>query len=337
MHKVNIEWLTNRLPVIETIRLRSEPDYYGASHAIAAHLGFKAPPRSFAHWMHGWAMDEDIEDPHEISFRGEPNDVVLVATQTQAYKLKEFGYQKAFAIGMPFIYGRDELHIERKPSSLLVMPSHSSKFSDHSANQEQYAQEIFSLKDHFSDIVVSLHGSCVERNLWIPALQKYNLPWIVGASIEDKNALARMHRIFQSFEFMTTNSMGSHILYASYLGCKVSIFGSYYGMEVKSYQHDPWYQIYPHILKKQITFFKEDNIRKVFPWLFVHPKDASLNTLWAYDKLGCENKLFCQDIAKLLGWTPLAQAKGYTLLISKILNEQGMIGYLKSKMGGDKD
>jgi hypothetical protein len=326
------QWIQEVLPPIEKIRLRSEPDYYGISHIIANKLGLDKPPRSFAYWMHGWAVEKNITHPRDISYGGNREDTILVTTKEQEMTLKEFGYQKAVAVGLPFIYCEKWPQITRRENTLLVMPNHSSAFADHSANQEKYIQEISSLRRYFSKVVVSIHGTCAQKGFWISSLEKYKIPWLVGASTEDKNSLQRMHNLLASFEYMTTNTLGSHVLYSSYLGCKTSIYGQYYEIARKDFIEDPWYKKNPVLLDKHLQLFEERNIRSIFPWFFCHPQQAPSCQEWAKDLIGEKNKVTPQRISELLGWSIRQQVKGYSKLAFEIWREQGLIGYFKGKL-----
>lgn len=316
---MDTQWLQNILPPIEKIPLRGEPDYYGISHLIAEKIGLSKPPRSFAYWMHGWPIDPNVTYPRELVSGGTRHDVVLVATQEQEAILRNFGYTQVTAAGMPFIYAESNPDTKRQPDSLLVMPNHSSKFSKLSVDQESYIREIAALKKDFSSVVVSLHGSCVERNSWVPTLERYNISWIVGASTNDKNALRRMHTIFKSFEYVTTNIIGSHILYASYLGCKVFFYGQFSKTRKIDYLREPYYKKNPEILDKRMLFARKENYEKLFPWLFVHPSQAVCNQPWAANLIGEVNKREAPEIAMLLGWSRQRQLMGYAGLTAKVV------------------
>jgi hypothetical protein len=328
---MDTQWLQNILPPIEKIPLRSEPDYYGISHLIAEKIGVPKPPRSFAYWMHGWPIDPNVTYPRELVSGGTRRDAVLVATQEQEAILKNFGYTQVTAAGMPFIYAESDPHVERQPNSLLDMPNHSSKFSKLSADQENYVREIVFLAKDFSSVVVSLHGSCVENNCWIPTLEKHGIPWIVGASINDKNALKRMNTIFKSFEYVTTNAMGSHILYASYLGCKTSFYGQFNNMSKADYSREPYYKKNPKILEKRTLFACKKNYEKLFPWLFVHPSQAVCNYPWAANLIGAVNKREASEIARLMGWSRQRQLMGYAGFVTKPLQNPSLIKNLVSR------
>src|SRR4030081_3285063 len=109
----NIDWVTRRLPKIEKILLRNEPDYYGASYLIAAQLGKADPPRNLvATWTHGCLHASPVPYVRQLVQCGGPEDSHLVATYAQVRILKQFGFANATAVGMPFIYA-DAVNVER--------------------------------------------------------------------------------------------------------------------------------------------------------------------------------------------------------------------------------
>ncbi|OUC13631.1 MAG: hypothetical protein B0A82_16405 [Alkalinema sp. CACIAM 70d] len=312
----SIEWLTKRLPPIERIRLRSEPDYYGISHLIAQAVDRPKPPRSFAHWLHGWIYTDPITHPRELTFWGEPQDTILVVNQEQVQILQEFGFQQVHAAGLPFIYGN--LHtVNRQAQTLLVMPSHSSAYTDQQVNQEEYVKHILQWKTEFSDIVFCIHGSCVERGYWIPVLDHYQIPWIIGATTDDRNALIRMNIIFRSFDCVTSNVIGSHIAYAAYSGCRVSIDGKYASPQMSEFQHDPWYRLYPELLQKHLEIFHETQIRQRFPQFFVSPMKATSHEAWGRQTVGSNYQKTPEELVPLLGWRPKQQISGYTTRVTR--------------------
>jgi hypothetical protein len=312
------EWLTQILPPIQQIRLRSEPDYYGMSSLIARDLGYPWVPRSFAQWLHGWIFTTPITNPREITFWGNPTDRILVTTDNQVQQLRSFGYENVYAAGLPFIYGNRN-PVTRQPNSLLVMPSHSSAYTEQLVNQEDYIQFILKFRSDFEHIMFCLHGSCVEKKYWIPVIEKYKLPWIIGASTNDRNALIRMNRILRSFSNMTTNVMGSHVAYAATAGCRISIAGDYASPQAEEYQNDPWYDQYPDLLKKHIVLFHETEIRQRFSPFFRLPLDGETHVQWGEEQVGMSCQRSPKDLSQILGWTPFQQLQGYTDRITQKL------------------
>jgi hypothetical protein len=205
-----IDWVLNNLPPFHEIRLKGEADFYGISHLIASKINKKLPSRSFSTWTHGWLFPEKIIRLEQLLFYEGTFKTHLVANQSQVESLKKFGVNNSKAVGLPFIY-LDKLQISRKENSLLVMPPHSLPYTEHNWNQKKYVEEICTLKPNFSTIVACLHSSCIDKGYWTKEFTDAGIPYIIGASINDKNALLRMKTIFSSFDYMTTNTLGSHI------------------------------------------------------------------------------------------------------------------------------
>lgn len=329
-----IQQLKDNLPPIIPIKLRNEADYYGISHIIADELKLDRVPRSFAHWTHGWIYAEPITSSREINCWAKPKDVVLVATQKEVDLLNREGYSKAHAVGMPFLYTKNQT-VQRYPRSLLVMPAHSGSQSSIEADEKAYIQKLLEIRSDFSELVACIHSSCVVNNYWIPSLEKAGIPWILGASVFDRNSLQKMRTIFQSFDYMTTNTIGSHIPYASYCGCKVSIY-SYSRFTPASWERDPWYQKNPDLLWKQYEMCHEDVLAQRFPQFFKSPIDATTNQEWAKQVLGEENRRSPETIAKRLGWQRSDQIVGYLQHYFKTLwdgdRRQTLIKNLYSKI-----
>ena len=287
------------MPEEEDFRVRCEADLYGVSCFIASKLHLPFVPMSLKGWRHGWVYD--LKYPEQITL-GSKADGFLVALKEHELFLKKYGIN-AIAVGMPFIYVDENKEIKRMPNSLLVMPIHTLAYTSHSMNEYNYIQQISKLKKDFDLIVVCIHAECYKKNYWIDACNAFDLPYIKGASLRDKNSLIRMRRLFNSFEYMTTNHIGSHILYATFCGCKVSIYGNYYEYNKKDFLCDPFYKKYPHILDHNLYIGSEDYVKRKFPQFFVFPKDAKPMEEWANEEIGLQYKKSYLGIASLLGWT----------------------------------
>lgn len=304
-----ITWLLDRLPPVDRVWRRSEPDFYGASYLIAQRLGRKKPPISFAAWRHGWLHLDPIIHPRLIAM-GTPKTLNLVATDRQVEILRKFGWPKSVAVGLPFIYG-DILKLDAKPNSLLVMPGHTLPYTDHQWDQKTYVDQIVKLKPYFTSIVACVHSSCFAKGYWVPHFEKYGIPCIKGADTYDKNALLRLNCIFKSFEYMTTNTIGSHVAYSAYSGCKVSIYGDYCAPNKNDYRNDPYYQKYPELLEYWIDQSQESVIKKRYPEFFTIPMEATERKDWGAKVVGAAYKKEPQEIAELLGWSIANQILGY--------------------------
>lgn len=312
------------LPGIEKIKVRSEVDYYGVSYWIAEKLKLFYVPKSTAGWKHGWVF-ADIKYTEQLT-NGQEDGVFLVAQEAHADFLRQRGMASR-AVGMPFVYINeiDTRKITRQPNSLLVMPPHSLPYTTHDWNEFDYVKSISILKDTFDLVVACIHQSCVAQGLWIEAFEHYEIPWVTGADAQDKNALVRMNRLFKSFEYMTTNVVGSHIVYAAYCGCKVSIYGEYAEYSTEDYKNDSFYIQFPFLLKHNLQYASKQSVENTFPFLFVHPKSAKGQIAWAEEELGKANAVQLEELRNLLGWT----LKEQVALVLKRLGVKAFVLYKK--------
>jgi len=320
-----LEDIISILPSVQKINVKSEADYYGISHLIAKKLKLPFTPRSLVGWKHGWLI-ADLYYKEQITSGSNDTKFLVPLVEHEAF-LHNQGVN-AKAIGMPFVYLDDVVteKIKRINNSLLVMPPHSLPYTEHEWDEDSYAKQINDLKKQFDLIVVCLHQSCIEKRLWVDAFEKYDIPWIIGADALDKNALIRMYKIFKSFEFMTTNAIGSHVIYAAYCGCKVSIYGNYAEFSSNDYQNDPLYNQFPFLLQHNLKYSTYNSIKTTFPYLFTSPIDAKIRIRWAEEQLGKANKVSYYELAKLLGWFPHDQVMFYAYKVyTKIKNKVAQI------------
>lgn len=297
--------LQDSLPVVEHVKLRTELDCYGISRIISQKLYLPFTPMSFANWVHGWLY---VDLKYIEQFGLFSNNTYLVATKDQEDFFKARG-KNAVAVGAPYVYAEDfdGVEVERQLNSLLVMPPHGLPFTEEEWDEETYVKQIHSLRDDFDIIIACVNSSCVEKNKWVVSFEKYDIPWVVGADMRDKNALLRMHRIFKSFEYMTTNCIGSHVAYAAYSGCKVSIYGDYAEFSKEDVKRDVLYINYPYVMEHNLFGSSKNVVSKKFPFLFTHPKMAGKLIDWSVDQLGAKNKKTFYQLATYIGWLPHQQ------------------------------
>lgn len=294
-----LDWLTRRLPPVRTMVRRCEADYYGASHLLARLLGLGEPPPSSATWTHAWQADPTT---HPLQLLNEVREERrhLVATPAHERLLRGLGHD-ALAVGLPYVYA-DDVQAERIPGSLLVMPAHSLRSGDYDWNEEEYIEVVASLRDRFDPVVACLHSKCIERGRWVPALQAMGVPWILGADIVDANALTRMTTMLKSFEFVTTNRMASHLPYAAYSGCKVSIHGPYLAPVAENYVRHRFYKAHPEVLELNLARTSESAIRQRYGDFFLEPWRAVERRAWAAETLGAHCRKPVAELARELGW-----------------------------------
>jgi hypothetical protein len=304
----DIGWLASTLPPVRRIERRSEADYYGAGYLIAEALGLATPPRSIASWKHGVSFVRRMAAPELLLTEGNRATRHLVANEWQASALREAGFVRAHAVGAPYLYAQAD-GVRRMPRSLLAMPAHHIAGVTHSFDERGYAQALRRIADRFDVVVACISSASVQAGSWTSALQDSGIPWIVGADSHDANALRRMRHLFAMFEFVTTNTLGSHVAYAAYSGCRVSIWGPYAEIKVEDYASIPWYRQRWDRVAELIATFSESHVRKRAPLLFRDPWDAADLKSWAEPFLGDAFRRSPGEVARLLGWTRIGRAE----------------------------
>ena len=309
------------LPENELIVQSTEPTYYGADYLIARLARLPGPCYSTATWCHGWDDLREFPFPRLLICHRDINAPHLVASHRHRTALENFDCKNVHAVGVPFIYA-DVEGISRLPDSLLIMPPHSLGHTTHNWPFEEYAQVVSQLKTQFKRVAACIHPSCVENGLWFKQMEDHGIPWVMGANSSDKNALERMQIIFRSFEFMTTNAIGSHLAYAAYCGAKVSIYGPYADFEEEDYARDTFYQSNLDLLKYKIENYRKAAVFQRYPQFFVNPRDAVLQYEFAAQELGADCKREPEEVAKLLGWPVTKQKiKMYLKPVTKYLKK----------------
>jgi hypothetical protein len=305
------QYIDSRLPGREFQDLRSEPDFYGASRVIKDGSDFKRDNiRSYATWMHGWT-GRDFLTWDEVDWACTGYPVSLVTNDSIRDTLPE-SKVRVEAVGLPYVYVQhDKYSCERIPSSLLVMPAHSLPYANQVSYEEEYLQSSLPYFDHFDHVCFCLHSSCVERGVWIDLLDRHGIAYISGAAINDMNSLYRMHVLFNTFETMTTNVFGSHILYAAYSGMKVSVFRYMNMMKINDYSNTPQYIRNPKLLNIYKRHYEFDNIRRLIGQFVATPDHAVSSKEWAYNHIGHPHKREYSEIADLLGWPGRKQKHYY--------------------------
>jgi hypothetical protein len=114
--------------------------------------------------------------------------------------------------------------------------------------------------------------------------------------------------LFNQFEFVTTNSIGSHVAYAAYAGAKVSLYGQYQHLDARSLKDDELYKAHPEILNFVVEHSSEVSVKERYGFLFCeHPAHAITSIDSAEGWLGYQNMKEPAKVAGLLNWWPHQQ------------------------------
>ncbi|MFT5622264.1 MAG: hypothetical protein ACI9FZ_000184 [Bacteroidia bacterium] len=316
--------IVSQLPAVDYIgKLRGEANFYGASSEIARQAGLFEQCAPGARWEHGWKYGAVSTAEHIGGYsKKKSKSLHLVSTQKHEAILRAEGFSNVHAVGLPYLYA-DKPNLVRRKGSLLVCPGHTSTYSDQDWSKlaEEYAERISEIKEGFSDVLVCLSANCIEREQWIHEFDAKGIPWVMGAWIYDRNALRRMRCLFSQFEYVTTNCVGSHIVYSSYEGCKTSIWGWQDLYSPEHYANEPIYKGQEVFLNESLKWGTQSWVRGHYGQLFYDdPKDATLLNDWAAYQLGEDCKRPAEEVADLFGWASSSKITSSVMPIDRLVD-----------------
>jgi len=282
---------------------------YGVQAIASRYCGLKSNRAAIPGvWQHGWLTpNRPLSIPVCIghALNPSPQSAIWVASQRIADFLRGEGFLNARAIGLPFCYVETQRFFPRKPGSLLLMPAHSLDYTTHNWDSRAYVAAIESLRSDFTEVVACIHQSCIRHGYWADAFRAAGIPVLAGAHESDPTSLYRLRAIFDSFEFVSTNVIGSHVAYAAACGAKVSVFGPYAETKPTDHANTPFYTANPHLLSEAATNYgTEASMRQAMPQFFVaHPGEAVDQTAWAQAEIGYDCRLAPDEMRRAFGWT----------------------------------
>jgi FkbM family methyltransferase len=236
-----------------------------------------------------------------LGMRTKPEGYHWVARKDEEEFLRDCGYENFLAIGLPVVY-LPPSEVRRRSGSLLVMPVHSLHFTTHSWKFDEYAEAIAAVRSEFTEVVVCIHPSCWKRGYWVDAFRDRGFPLVTGAVYVDRNALKRIQSLMSSFEYVTTNGFGSHLVYAAYFGAKPSIYGPFASYRAEDFKNDHLWMYHPKLLEPGLAAISEKALRQHCPQFFCHPREARADVEWARFEIGESNKVSPRRMRSLFGW-----------------------------------
>jgi hypothetical protein len=205
--------------------VRNESDLYGYTVWLAEHLGLEIYPRSLRGFQHGWIWWNTGEyyrqglDPNIDPYWGELVQDELI----EEYLLKEKIFAKA--CGLPFLnyleFSGTKGYFQRT-GGLLYVPTHSNPWYDVKKDVVESAIR-FSKKHPDSSIMLSWSDQKLA-----PELAPYFKTVEIGAGALEMTSFPRMSKIFQTYDTMLTDAIGSHVLYGIACGMRVGIDAELY-------------------------------------------------------------------------------------------------------------
>lgn len=208
----------------------TEPDLYGFSTWLATHLGFPLVPRSLRGYQHGWIWWSHSDAPYLPGMGLDPNSdpfwgQLVQDRSVESYLLSRGVYAKA--AGLPFLTyynycGLKGVYAKHRRKEVLYIPTHSNPWNDYSEGMAGSTAKVIEI---FGDISVMLgvNDQSVANKI-APLVKRVE----TGAGVYDSNSFFRIMSIFESYEYVVTDCVGSHVCYALACGAKVGIIDSLY-------------------------------------------------------------------------------------------------------------
>jgi hypothetical protein len=293
-----------KLPEIKKYNPISITNFYGANYVALKYMGLgKSLSIINRYWSHGWIMSEKQFHPEVVL--SEPivnkSHTLLVGRVSQKEYLKDFKY-KSLSIGLPFCY-IEKIKLKRVKNSLLIMPAHSTAdipviSSNNKSNLLNYS---LTQKDYFKSVVVCLHHEDFKLGSHLK-WKEAGFDVIIGASVDDSNALNRMYHLFTQFEVVLSDVMGSHIVYAASVGAKISMrLPQGWRFDFSS---NPFYsEDKSRIGSDSVQYHESRAWKDFYNFLFCDPVDAKTHIEWGQEQIGYDNKLSPDDLKDVLGWS----------------------------------
>ncbi len=318
--------IVDRLPPFVSAKIKGGVDRYGFSSVLAKRCGRSMVPRSFANWVHGWTWAEE-PTAELLACSKLPRDLTIVVRNgVEQLALEAAGFKDIRVGGLPFAYIQRQ-HAFRHTDALLAFPPHSAEAERVTADQKEYLDYLETMKQDFDSVYVSVYYLDIGGPLH-KAAQARGLHVVQGARPDDANSLLRTRSMLDSFTHVTSNVMGSHMLYALFAGCKLSFCGPMYGYDESEFIGDG----NPHgyssdYIRLALRFQSESYLRDKLGRFFVdHPRMGSQDTSFAIEEIGEKFLMSPREIEDALGWTAGGQIKGYATgarrRLSRLINSR---------------
>ena len=310
-HAQPIDDLQAKLPPFVPYKLVSGVDRYGFSSVLATRCGRNVTRRSFANWVHGWVWAEE-PSAELLACANLPRDLTIVVRNLrERIALENEGFRDVRIGGLPFAYVARQ-HTSRYMHGLLAFPPHSAEAEKVSSDQTDYLDYLESLKNDFEVIYVSIYYLDLNGPMH-KAAQARGLRIIQGARPDDANSLQRMRALFDAFSTVTSNVIGSHVLYALYSGCRFSFSGPFYAYTATDFlgngnphDHEDAY------IESLVMLHSERYLRDQFgSWFADHPKAGALDQAFASDAIGEAFLMSARQIDSAMGWDLPGRLRGY--------------------------
>jgi len=272
---------------------RNEVDSYGFSNILAKIVKKKNLPYPLANWQHDWHFWKEISKDN-INYNNKVVPTIL-ANKKLKLKYKKLGFKYLYIGGLPFTYTRQIK--KRIKSSVIFIPPKNHKTSFALKKTENIINNNF---DKYKNKTILLNKN--DQKFLKKLCSKKKIKIINSISKNNENALQVLRNLLDQYEYMITNTIGSHIIYALYCGCKVKVFEKNF-YDYSDYDYS--FQFDYHERRKKYDYRRKvyslGYVKKHYNFLFKFNSIKNINIKkWVEYETGAKFKLNKNEILNLL-------------------------------------
>ena len=279
-------------------------------------------------WEHGWQDDEFILKNITL-YKSWINRRItqIVTSEKKKSFLINNGFNDIHVAPLPFYFFWKDFNAKKiynKNNDLLVLPNkirHTSEINEEIKNLKSYFDYIESFKKSFENIYISIPFEEYKNDFYKELIKKYDFKIIQGVSPFDQNGYLRVLAIFDYFNLITSQGMGSHFIYAQIMKKKISVCGPLSpAKRINSkFYLDPNCPINKNKLMEEFEYVtSKDYIKKYHNYLIKEsPLHGTCDFDWAYKNIGENKNISNNEISRLLKTNFFGQCQNYLKILKK--------------------
>ena len=280
-------------------------------------------------WEHGWNFFEsEILDCYKVNLSHKIG--LIVPNEKIQDSYRRFTSNEVILDSLPFYYFFKKIFRDYKnktlgksENNLLVFPGKmpfAGENKDELSSRLKYFEFIKSLEKDFEHIFVCIPYSDLLNEDYKELIEKMNLTYFTGADPADANSYYRLLEILSLAKFVTTNVLGSILIYAGILNKKISISGPFYKRN-RNFK----YLTLPRNFKYSVSQIKDEYkrieseefmITKFKDLIFTNPILSKEKFNWASKEIGAKNFVSSKKACENLG---LSYKRQFEKLYNNIL------------------
>ena len=288
--------------------------------------------KNHTNWEHGWEFQE-FECKNLTIYRTWLNRKMyqVVSSKKKKKFLESLGFKNIYIAPYPFyffqsgffkdefvkLYGENTV-IKKNDykinHSLLVMPNKIQFSTDLKKQQKRinnYIEFVDSLKKDFEKISICVTPEDFKSEIWRNISKKTDLKILRGISPFDGNGYFRLINMFNKYNYITSDCIGSHVLYANLMKKKFSICMPIDRVERNIKEIEVPFDS-PISAKKIIDdleySYSKSYLKKNFPSLIKSdPSDGYYDYNWAFEKIGENKNINNVELKSILNFSYIKQ------------------------------